>query len=545
MVKISVIMPAYNDAQYIAFAINSVRAQTFQDWELIVVDDGSTDNSADIADEYAAKDSRIRVIRQKNQGVIAARNNAIAVARGEFIYPLDSDDRIASNCLDVMYNKITTSDYAVIAPGTVRFGRYNSIDLPPAPTKKNMYIRSIIVVTSLFRKSDWEANGGFDPDFKDGNEDHAFWLKFLTNGQKIYRTKERLFFYRIKPEQQSRQKQSEPKVKEIYSIMYQKFPMMPIYRKLHNIRKFIISIKPTKKLYIIRFMKIPIFVLPRIKSTHHIDLYYFNNRPNFGDMLNIAIPQDIFGYEARKAGKSKAEAVFIGSVLQDFLYKKANIGRALGKFFRRPIKVWGAGLIKPEVDGYTKLSRRMDVSALRGELTLDRMRKYTGKPLDNVVLGDPGLLASRLITPDVIYKKYDLGIIPHYVDKDSDLLDKIKVENAIVINPDMQVYDFLEMVASCKNIISSAMHGLIAADSLGIPNVRMILSDDVVGGDYKFDDYYSVFGIGKHNKIDLREVKEFSDLESIKKNYKISPTQVDKICEDLLAVFPYKNRKNK
>ena len=102
----------------------------------------------------------------------------------------------------------------------------------------------------------------------------------------------------------------------------------------------------------------------------------------------------------------------------------------------------------------------------------------------------------------------------------------------------------MKQLAECRAVISSAMHGLIASDSLGIPNVRMILSDKITGGDYKYNDYYSVFGINKHYVVNLtQEFFTDKDVATIVKNYKIKPAQVEKICKNLLEAYPYKEKK--
>src|SRR5581483_2806371 len=89
---VSVIMPAFNAAATIRSAIESVLAQAWRELELIVVDDGSTDETAQIVSEIAARDSRVHLLKQANSGVAAARNNGIREARGEFIAPIDADD---------------------------------------------------------------------------------------------------------------------------------------------------------------------------------------------------------------------------------------------------------------------------------------------------------------------------------------------------------------------------------------------------------------------------------------------------------------------
>lgn len=97
MPLISVIMAVYNNEKYFPAAVKSVTEQTFDDWELIIVDDGSTDNTPDIADKFAETDKRIKVIHQKNQWIYPSFNNGIAAAEGEYIYILNSDDSFYDN----------------------------------------------------------------------------------------------------------------------------------------------------------------------------------------------------------------------------------------------------------------------------------------------------------------------------------------------------------------------------------------------------------------------------------------------------------------
>jgi glycosyltransferase involved in cell wall biosynthesis len=98
--KFSIIIPVFNVAPYLRECLDSVLAQTFTDWEAICVDDGSTDESGAILDEYAEKDSRFKVIHQQNAGVSAARNAALGVVRGEWVWFVDSDDSIKPFALD-------------------------------------------------------------------------------------------------------------------------------------------------------------------------------------------------------------------------------------------------------------------------------------------------------------------------------------------------------------------------------------------------------------------------------------------------------------
>lgn len=112
MPHFSIIIPVYNVAPYLRECLDSVLAQTFTDWEAICVDDGSTDSSGAILDEYAAKDKRFRVIHQENAGVSAARNRALDLAKGAWIGFLDADDLYRSNTLEICYSAIEFSPQA-------------------------------------------------------------------------------------------------------------------------------------------------------------------------------------------------------------------------------------------------------------------------------------------------------------------------------------------------------------------------------------------------------------------------------------------------
>ena len=108
MCEISVILPAYNSEKYIKKAIESVLNQTFTDFELIIINDGSTDNTLNIINSFS--DSRIRLINQENMGPGASRNRALRIARGRYIMYLDSDDWLCPNALEVAWREITRSD---------------------------------------------------------------------------------------------------------------------------------------------------------------------------------------------------------------------------------------------------------------------------------------------------------------------------------------------------------------------------------------------------------------------------------------------------
>ena len=103
-VKISIIVPVFNVEKYLSECLNSLINQTLKDIEIICVDDGSTDSSPSILEEFRNKDERIKVIRQENSGVSVARNNGLAIAQGEYVGFVDSDDWVDADFFEKLYS---------------------------------------------------------------------------------------------------------------------------------------------------------------------------------------------------------------------------------------------------------------------------------------------------------------------------------------------------------------------------------------------------------------------------------------------------------
>ena len=107
---ISIIMPVYKAEKYVRRSLDSIMAQTFCDWEAVLIDDGSPDKSGDILDEYVNKDSRFHVIHKKNGGVSSARQLGLETAQGQYIIHVDPDDWVEPCMLEELYNKIVEDD---------------------------------------------------------------------------------------------------------------------------------------------------------------------------------------------------------------------------------------------------------------------------------------------------------------------------------------------------------------------------------------------------------------------------------------------------
>ncbi len=275
-----------------------------------------------------------------------------------------------------------------------------------------------------------------------------------------------------------------------------------------------------------------------------IKLLYFNAERNFGDELNVLIAKKMFCIDVVPEGGKKADAIFIGSLLQSLtVNKNPRFWKNLFRIFKkkkRPINVWGSGFISAPA-GREYLPRPLNVYAVRGKYSLDRLKKLTHKSLDNAVLGDPGLLASRFIPQQS--KKYDVGIIPHYVDKKNPALKNIKLKGLShkIIDVQQDPETVIKQISECGFILSSSLHGLIIADSYGIPNQWIELSDMVLGSGYKFADYYSAFGLSGINQVDLRITQIVdADIKKWTKAYPVKQNVVQKLCDGLQKAFPYK-----
>ena len=114
---ISVIIPVFNVELFLQSCLESVKAQTLKDFEAILVDDGSSDSSGAICDAYARADNRFRVVHQPNQGVSAARNRGLDLAKGDYVYFVDADDEMRPEALEHLYHAITQGEYDIAASG--------------------------------------------------------------------------------------------------------------------------------------------------------------------------------------------------------------------------------------------------------------------------------------------------------------------------------------------------------------------------------------------------------------------------------------------
>lgn len=250
---------------------------------------------------------------------------------------------------------------------------------------------------------------------------------------------------------------------------------------------------------------------------------FYYNKGNFGDILTPYLVKELFGVDMLHTSQaSECNFIGIGSVLEKLREAPTNV------------TVWGAGFMYDEnilQNNSPFMCKGQNILAVRGKLSASRLIGA-----DIKALGDPGLLVDKLVKPSAKYFK--IGFIPHYIERQDNLSQHIKgLQGVHYINIMQKPQAFLNEVNKCSYVISSSLHGCIAADALGIPNLHIMLSPKVLGKNYKFMDYYSVFDLN-HRFVDFqavpaREITPRRILNSIEQCY--TPKKLDKIQDDLMT----------
>jgi glycosyltransferase involved in cell wall biosynthesis len=201
--RVSVIVPAYNQAAYLTEALQSILAQSYQNHEILVVDDGSTDETPAIAQSFGCV---VQYIRQENQGLAGARNTGIRHARGKYVALLDSDDRWLPEFLQTMMTLVDEEPTATVYYGGWRYMDIHGCDLPQAPGQKvippaEMYaamLKSNFLncCTIVMHRSKVMEAGMFDPEFR-RLQDQELWVRLLRQGHTFIGSSATLVRYRV------------------------------------------------------------------------------------------------------------------------------------------------------------------------------------------------------------------------------------------------------------------------------------------------------------------------------------------------------------
>ncbi len=218
--KVSILIPLYNQERYFEKCINSVCGQTYKNLEIVIVDDGSTDKSSQIADTWALKDSRIKVIHKKNEGASKARYDGYRMTTGEFLMAVDSDDFIPNNAIEILVGHMISNQVDVVIGsmtqvlGFIRRSHYTDVGSFPyhqvveQPELFDRYYLnffgisyfSIMMCGNLFRKSIVDKAMHHTKLCCDEipfvGEDHYAFMKLFPYIRSMYRTDETTYYYR-------------------------------------------------------------------------------------------------------------------------------------------------------------------------------------------------------------------------------------------------------------------------------------------------------------------------------------------------------------
>ena len=193
---ISVVIPCYNDGKYLPETIERLKQQTFTDYEIIIVNDGSTDKQTlEVLD--ALSTTGIVVLHKENGRMSSARNHGVRHAKGEYIAALDADDYFHNDffkrAIAIFKDNANT---AVVSSHIQLFGEYTAVARPRSGTPYNYMFSSQIPACAMVRKTCWDAVGGYDEKMVNGYEDWEFYIRIVQKGWDIHVIPEKMLFYR-------------------------------------------------------------------------------------------------------------------------------------------------------------------------------------------------------------------------------------------------------------------------------------------------------------------------------------------------------------
>ena len=235
--KVSIIVPMYNAEKFIGKAIETVLSQTYENWEMLIMNDVSTDNSLAVVNEFAKKDDRIKVVNtEKNMGVVKGRNHLIDLARGKYIAFLDADDYWHSEKLEkqIQFMKEKNASISCTEYTRVRENgeKINEVviksEISYTDMLKNNYLGCLTVMYDV------EKVGKRYFKELEKNEDYVLWLEIVKDVKTIYGLKENLAYYRVLDNSRSSNKAKTAKVRwEIYRKVEKLSLLKSVYYFLH------------------------------------------------------------------------------------------------------------------------------------------------------------------------------------------------------------------------------------------------------------------------------------------------------------------------
>lgn len=198
---ISIIIPCYNQAQYLPDTLQSVLGQMYQNWECIIVNDGSPDNTEEVALEWCAKDIRFQYFKKENGGLSDTRNYGINQSKGKYLQVLDSDDKISNDyTLEAIEVLEKNPDVKLISCRVMLFGDDNEeCEMLPYSYETLLFVRNCFYHSCIYRREDYDKiKVGYNTNMVKGWEDYDFWISLLEKDDRVVTLNKIHFYYRTK-----------------------------------------------------------------------------------------------------------------------------------------------------------------------------------------------------------------------------------------------------------------------------------------------------------------------------------------------------------
>ena len=567
--KISVIIPTHNRFEQLTELLNSIFNQTYQNFEIILIDDLSSDETNKVYGNY--HDKRMKYyLNHENLGMGLNRQKGYNLSHGDFIIFCDDDDYFIDNnyFLDLINIFKDESINVVCSESYTHYETedkyvYSSINLDEGYIDSIEYLKNFMIKyrkpTSMFPAA-FRRKALIQSNFKEMTmmNDTSIYLRALTSGGKTYIHKKIIGVYRVHSENDSHHTKSDFIIKnleekrKIYEYLkehkiipnldewYAKQIAITVNHYLRNVgdEDGIDNVlswvwKNVSYEEYLNYKK-------QVIDNYGVELYYYKF-PNVGDLLNETILSSIFKLEFEYCYFPTADLSGVGSIL-DLILTNAHFAEKTKEVLNecnmdKPIHIWGSGLMFDYKNIDQNTVRPFIIHALCGEKTRKQLCSILKRDID-CVLADPGILSSKII--EACDKKYSIGIVPHYVDKDEEIFKRMleHYPNSKFIDVQNKTEDVLKEISQCEYIISTSLHGLIIADSYGIPNCWCEVSDKILGNNFKFHDYFSSFGTDRE-VFDLRD----GIMPDIDKDFKCNFKSIEQVYEkqrELIDCFPFK-----
>src|ERR1700733_2916635 len=256
---VSIIVPCFNYGHFITEALKSIAGQTYSDWECVIVNDGSTDDSRSVIEAFIRDDPRFRLVNIQNSGVSVARNTAVAHSRGTWLFPLDADNRMLPDCLAKCMAQVQRDPgLRLVYTEAELFGAESGLWRLPPFDYKTMLKYNMIDNSCLFLRKDFDKVGGYRTNMVNGLEDWDFFIALLYGckpGQ-VVKIDEPLYYYRVNESGRRMTVAGSGKQRKMLDLMvYNNFPIYQeyfpdIFERIHqyDFDKRMLGKKPVKTL---------------------------------------------------------------------------------------------------------------------------------------------------------------------------------------------------------------------------------------------------------------------------------------------------------